>query len=168
MNSRLRRGTIRRKRRRERGTAFVEFSLVVLPLFACVLMTLDVAWIFFAWACIQEGAREGVRFAVTEQLLSGYSGQDASIRAVIENYSVGFVNSSNASSVVNIQYYLPTTMTAVSGTGSNASGNVIRITVGPITVGTFGPLFRNWSPISLKASSSDVMGGAPGSTPPSR
>jgi len=146
----------------------VEFSLVILPIMAFILMTLDLAWIFFAWACIQEGAREGVRFAVTGQLLSGYSGQDASIREVIEMYSCGFVNTSNASSVVAIQYYAPLTMTPLSGAGSNAGGNVVKITIGPIPVGTFGPIFRTWRAISLTASSSDVMEGSPSNTPVSR
>lgn len=141
---------------------------MILPLLACVFMTLDVAWILFTWASIQEGVREGVRFAVTGQILQGYSCQDASIRAVIESYSFGFVNSGNASTVVNIQYYSPLTMQPLSGQGSNAGGNVVKITVSPITVGTFGPIFRSWTPINLAAASSDVMEGSPNSTPPCR
>ncbi len=153
------------KKRRQRGSALIEFSMVVLPAFALVLMTLDLAWILFAWACIQEGAREGVRFAVTGQLAQGYSGQDASIQAAIEMYSFGFVNATNASSVVNIQYYSPLTMTPVNGVGSNAGGNVIKVTIGPISVGTFGPIFRHWTPINLEAAASDVMEGTPNNTP---
>lgn len=156
------------RHRRERGSALVEFTLVILPIMALMLMTMDIAWIFFAWASIQEGCREGVRFAVTGQLLSGYSGQDASIRAIIEECSFGFVNANNASSAVTIQYYSPLTLQPLNGAGSNAGGNVITITVSNISVGTFGPIFRRWAPVVLAASSSDVMEGSPNSTPPPR
>lgn len=47
------------KRHAERGSTLVEFSLVILPLIGFLFLTLDVAWIFFGWACIQEAAREG-------------------------------------------------------------------------------------------------------------
>jgi Flp pilus assembly protein TadG len=148
---------------RERGSVAVEFSLVLLPLFALLLMTMDLAWILFGWACIQEGVREGVRYAVTG---SGQSETtlDSSIRNVVKQYSFGFVNSSNVSSVVTVDYYSAasfsssTTPTPVNGlTGATGKGNVVKVTVSGVAVGTFGPIFRNWTPMTLAASSSDVM-----------
>ena len=133
---------------------------------AFVLMTVDMAWIFFAWACIQEGAREGVRYAVTGQVLSKTC-ETASIDSVIEKYSFGFVNSKNAASAISIQYYSPTNLTTpLTGSTRNAGGNVVKVVVGPITVGTFGPIFRHWQPIHLTARFMDVMEGSPNGTPP--
>jgi Flp pilus assembly protein TadG len=150
-------------RRRERGSVAVEFSLLILPLFALLLMTMDLAWILFGWACIQEGVREGVRYAVTG---SGQSETtlDSSVTDVVRQYSFGFVNASNASSVVSINYYSPTSFSSsttpapINGqVGATSKGNVVKVTVSGVAVGTFGPIFRNWSPMALAASSSDVM-----------
>ncbi len=164
-----------KRKRGQGGTALVEFTLVLLPLLAFMFMTLDLAWLIFGWASIQEGVREGVRFAVTGRVLSGYACQDASIRAIIQETSLGFVNASNSSSVINIQYYLPTTLTPVSGVGSNAGGNVIVITAGSATSGPaqiiIHPLVAIWfksTPFNLIVSSSDVMEGSPSSGPPCR
>ena len=129
---------------------------------------MDVAWIFFAWASIQEGVREGVRFAVTGQVLTGYSGQDASIREVVQQYSFGFISSANAATEIGIQYYSPTTLTPLSGVGSNSGGNVVKITVSGINVRSFGPIWRSGTTVALAASSSDVMEGSPGGVPPAR
>ncbi len=159
---------LRKNGNRQRGSALIEFSMMLLPLLACVFMTLDLAWILFTWASIQEGVREGVRFAVTGQVLQGYACQDASIRAVIQMSSIGFVNATNAASVVQIQYYDPLTLQPLNGVGSNAGGNVVKITVSQISVATFGPILRSWTPIKLAASSSDVMEGSPGGVPPCR
>ena len=157
-----------KRARGESGSALIEFTLTLLPLLGFIFLTIDIVWIIFAWGSIQEGAREGVRFAVTGQILQGYSGQDASIRAVVQQYSSGFVNSQNASSVVNIQYYLPTTLQPVSGVGSNAGGNVVKITVSGISVHSFAPILRTAAPIAITASSSDVMEGSPNGIPPAR
>ena len=149
--------------RRQRGTVAVEFSLLILPLFAFLLMTMDLAWIFFGWACIHEGVREGVRYAVTG------SGQpeanlDSAIRSVVEQYSFGLVNPTNVASTVSIYYYSPTSFASSTSPSpingqptATAKGNVIKITVSGVSVGTFGPIFRDWTPISLTASSSDVL-----------
>jgi len=59
------------------------------------MMALFFAMIDFPFALyiqntIREGAREGVRFAITQQ--TGSNGQDAAILAVVESYSQGFIN----------------------------------------------------------------------------
>lgn len=125
-------------------------------------MTMDLAWILFAWASIQEGVREGVRYGVA---LPVQSGLDNSIRQTVQQCSFGFVdpsnatsNSNNSNSIIQIHYYLPIGMTDVTGTSEAIQGgNVITVTVDSITVGTFGPLWRTWSPIQLSATSADVL-----------
>lgn len=151
-----------RRRRRQRGSAFLEFSLVFLPLVAFILMTMDLAWILFAWASIQEGVREGVRYGVA---LPVSSNLDNSIRTIVQQCSMGFVplsnatsTSNNSNSIIKINYYLPIGMTNVTGTSEAIQGgNVIQVSISSITVGTFGPLFRNWKPIQLSAVSADVL-----------
>lgn len=144
---------------RELGSATVEFSLVLLPLMALLFLTIDVAWMIFGWACIQEGAREGVRYAVTG------SGQaeatlDAATKAVVVQYSFGFAQSSN----ISVDYYpasgyASTGMPAsIDGTaGATATGNLIKVTVQGVTLKSFGPIFRSFSALQLSASASDIL-----------
>ncbi|MBV9223586.1 MAG: pilus assembly protein, partial [Acidobacteriaceae bacterium] len=75
----------RGRKKRERGSTLVEFTLTILPLLGLLMLTLDLAWVLFAWASIHEGVREGIRYAITMQ-------SDDSIRAVVKQYSFGFVN----------------------------------------------------------------------------
>lgn len=148
-----------RKRSSESGATTVEFCFILLPLFAFLLMTMDVAWIIFGWACIQEGAREGVRYAVTG------SGQaegtlDSSIKLVVEQYSFNFAKASNIS--IN---YTPSTGYSSSGSpaslngtaGATSAGNVVTVSVSGVTIGTFGAIFRTFTPVQLSASAADVL-----------
>jgi len=107
----------------ESGSATVEFAFVILPLFAILFMTINVAWIIFGSACIEEAAREGERYAVTG------SGQSEST--------------------------LPASLDGTSQ--ATAVGNIVKVTVQGVTIGSFGPLFRTWSSLQLFASASDVM-----------
>ena len=153
---------------RERGSTFVEFTLVILPIFAMFFLTIDLGWILFAYASIQEGVREGVRFAITGQTLAGSAGQDASIRQVVQNYSFGFVKPANAATQVNIQYFRPTDLTPVSGYNSNTGGNVVKVTVSGVSINPFGRLWRSTAAVVLSASSSDVVEPSPATGPPAR
>jgi Flp pilus assembly protein TadG len=143
----------------ESGSSTVEFSLVFLPLLALVFMSMDVAWIVFGWACIQEGAREGARYAVTGSGQSETS-LDSAIRSVVQQYSFGFAKASN----ISIDYYPPAGYSSsgppasIDGTaGATDVGNVVRVTVQGVTIGTFGAIYRKFTPVKLLASASDVM-----------
>jgi Flp pilus assembly protein TadG len=143
----------------ESGSVTAETALVILPLFAILLMTIDVAWIIFASACIQEGAREGVRYAVTGSGQSE-SSLDSSVKTVVKQYSFGFAATTN----VSVDYYPPTGYSSsgipASLDGSSqatAVGNIVKVTVQGVTMTSFGPLFRAWTPLQLSASASDVL-----------
>jgi Flp pilus assembly protein TadG len=143
----------------ETGATTVEFALALLPLFALLFMTIDLSWIILGWAAIQEGAREGARYAVTG---SGQSetALDSATKSVVVQYSFGFANASN----ISVDYYsaagyssagLPATLDGQ--TGATSVGNVVKVSVQGITIGTFGPIFRAFGPIVLSASASDVL-----------
>lgn len=156
------------RKKRERGSTLVEFALTILPLLGLLMLTLDVAWVIFAWASIHEAVRAGVRFAITSQVLPGYPGQDASIQAVVQQSSFGFITAQNVSSTVAIHYYSQTTLAEITGPGSNAGGNVVKIVVQGIPVIPIAPIWRSSSPLTLSASSSDVMEASPNGMPPQR
>ncbi len=157
-----------RRNRRQRGSSLIEFTLVLLPLMAMLLITIDLGWLLFAWASIQEAVREGVRFAVTGQT-GTFACQDAAIQSIVEQYSFGFVNSGNVNSIVSIQYFSPANLsTPLTGAGSNAGGNVVKISISNLPIQPLAPLWRSASPLILSASSSDIMEGSPNGTPPCR
>ncbi len=148
------------RRSRESGGTMVEFSLVLLPLLGFVFLIMDVAWAIFARSAIQEGVREGVRFAVVG---TPYSGQclGASVQQVVKSYSFGFITSNNLSSVTTT-YYSPTTFAQVTGSGSTAGGNIVQVSVSGISVVPLAPVWQGKTgflstPLSLSSVATDVM-----------
>ncbi len=141
---------------------------MIIPMFALLFLVIDLAWAVFASASLQESVREGVRFAVTGQLLPGSQHQDDSICQVVQKYSFGFVSSTNAASVIHINYYDPLTLTEKTGPGSNAGGNLVKVTVTGLSLKPLMPLWRSSSPLMLSASASDIVEPSPGGTPPTR
>ena len=75
-----------------------------MPLFGFIFLILDVSWMIFAQVTLQSAVRQGVRYAVTGQTMSGM-GQDASIRSVVQHAAVGFLPATQASSQIAINYY---------------------------------------------------------------
>ncbi len=139
---------IRRGKERQRGSTLVEFTLTLLPLLALLMLTVDLAWVLFAWACIHEGVREGVRFAITKQ-------SDANIISRVQQYSFGFVNNSSS---IQISYFAPdnTPKNSNDPTGNN-SGNIVKIVVSGISIGSMGPIWRSQSSLLLGAASADIV-----------
>src|SRR5664279_657467 len=97
---------LRRSTKRERGAELVEFSLVMIPMFGILFLTVDLAWMLFARATLQYAVREGARYAVTGQTLSGM-GQDESIRTVVQQNSMGILAGSTGASKITITYLDP-------------------------------------------------------------
>jgi Flp pilus assembly protein TadG len=151
-------GTSRRKLRQS-GSTILEFAFAILPLFALLFMVMDVAWIVIGWACVQEGAREGVRYATTG------SGQpestlDNGIKAVVQHYAFGFAQTNS----VAVHYYPPSGYSsigapaALDGTaGATAAGNIVTVVLPGVSLKSFGPIFRSVSTINISASASDVL-----------
>jgi|HubBroStandDraft_5_1064220.scaffolds.fasta_scaffold467148_2 Flp pilus assembly protein TadG len=151
----------------ERGSQVIELALVLLPLCALVFLILDIAWAFYVKATLQNAVREGVRYAVTSQTMTGL-GQDASIKTVVQQNAMGLLSGSAGVALINIQYYLPTTLAPVSGLNSNQGGNIVDVYVQGYSLPPLGPIFRNPAPLSLGAQSFDRMEGSPGGIPPAR
>ena len=148
----------------------LEGALVILPLMALGFALLDFALAIFIQNTLRNAVREGVRYAITQQ--TGASGQDAAITGVVEQNSMGFLNSSSLggsqpTATIAIQYYNPTTLTSVSGTGSNAAGNICVVTA-TIQHGWMVPLWRGTGVLTFNASSSDLMEPPPNGVLPTR
>ncbi len=137
----------------------MEFALLLPIFFAILFMTMDVGWILFGWVCIQEGAREGVRYSITG------SGQveatlDSATKLVVEQYSFGFAKATN----ISVDYY-PSTGYSASGmpasldgtSGATSVGNLVKVTVRGVTIKSFAPVWRNFGNVQLTASACDIL-----------
>src|ERR1700730_15407438 len=89
-------GRTNNRLRTQRGNAIIEASLVLLPLLAICFALLDIPLAIFIQNTLRNAVREGVRFAITQQ--TGAGGQDAAIRAIVIQNSIGFLNQSDIDS----------------------------------------------------------------------
>jgi Flp pilus assembly protein TadG len=157
-----------RKRARQSGNTLVEMALVMVPFLALVLATIELALPIFLKSTFVDAAREGCRYGITFQTAyngTTYSSQTAAITAVVEANSSGFLNSSNAN-LISVTYYNSTTFAQVTGSGANADGNLLMVSVSGYTYNWINPI--NWfygstsfsvtgSPLTLGASSMDRL-----------
>ena len=101
----------------------MEFGLVLLPLLAFVFLLMDTSWIIFARATLQHAAAKACGFGVTGQIVppasclrrfhpAGGGHEDA----------FGFVPSSQASSMVAVTYYNPSTLAGGDGHRKHGGG----------------------------------------------
>src|SRR5215467_15355994 len=79
------------KRRRQRGSQTVEAGLITLVMFSLIFLLMDISLSLFIKATLQEAARDGVRFGITEQLLSGDTYLTDSINKVARSSALGFI-----------------------------------------------------------------------------
>lgn len=145
--------TSENRKRRQKGAEVVEFGLTVIPLFGFIFLILDVSWMIFAQVTLQSAVRQGVRYAVTGQVMSG-KGQDASIKTVVQNAAVGFLAGTAGANQIAINYYLPNTMAS---TTSNAGGNIVEVSIQGFALSPFGPILHSGSPIAISAVASDIV-----------
>lgn len=149
---------------RESGSAYVELTLIFLPLFAILFAFIDFSMPIFLRSTLQSAVRAGARYAVTYQTISG-SGQDDSIRQVVQQNALGFLDGVSGAAKIFVKYYAPTDLsTEVTGVNSNTPGNVVEVSVANYTWGWIAPLsatlsqpFYATSPLVIAVSSADRM-----------
>ncbi len=152
------------RRRRSKGNTIVESAFVLLPMLAIMVATLDYSVVIFLQSTFRHAVREGVRYAVTSQTMSGM-GHDASIKAVVQRNSMGFLSGEAGAGKIHIRYYDPVTLVE---TASNAGGNLVEISIEGFTWNWMAPLMRGNTPITISARSSDLMESSPNGFPPAR
>jgi Flp pilus assembly protein TadG len=158
----------RRRYQKQRGSALLEGALIILPLLALGFALLDYPLAIFIQNTLRNAVREGVRYAITQQ--TGGGGQDAAITNVVQQNAMGFLNNADISAgnaSITINYYDKSTLAGVSGSGSNAQGNICVVTAS-VTRAWMAPLWRSTGLLTFTASSSDVMEAPPGGVLPTR
>lgn len=154
-----------RRRSGQKGNTFVEAAFVLVPLFALIFAIVDFGLAIFVRSTLQHATREGVRYAVTYQTMSGL-GHDASIKSVVQSASMGFLAGDSGAEKIHIRYYDPISFAEVS---DNSPGNLVEISVENYSFGFIAPVLRSAAPIAMTTRSSDRMEGLPGgASPPAR
>src|SRR4051812_31832758 len=95
-----------RRRRRCGGNTIIESVFTLLPTFALIFAFVDFGLVVFRWSTLQNAVREGCRYGITFQTLTG-NGQDASITAVVQQYALGIVKSTDSPKHIFVNYYNP-------------------------------------------------------------
>lgn len=157
-----------------------ELGIVLIPFLAVFLALFDFGMALFLKNTMQFAVRQGARYAITSQVMTGM-GQDDSIKTVVQQSSFGFLNyvapgppatTCAGTGCININYYQQTlgstpTLTLVTGAGSNAQGNLVQITAGGLSYAWMAPLLRSATALQFSVSSADIMEAQP-SGPPAR
>jgi Flp pilus assembly protein TadG len=76
------------RKRHQRGSEMLEYTLVLLPFLGFTFLIMDVAWVLYTQATIQNAVAEGVRYCITSQTMSGY-GLFGSTRNTVQTYAMG-------------------------------------------------------------------------------
>ncbi|MGB7760652.1 MAG: TadE/TadG family type IV pilus assembly protein [Bryobacteraceae bacterium] len=76
---------------KQRGSEMLEFTLVLLPTLGFMSLILNVGWAVYQKSSLQYAVGQGVRYAVTSQVITGL-GQRASIQTVVQANAFGKLN----------------------------------------------------------------------------
>jgi Flp pilus assembly protein TadG len=164
----IQRKPLSRRNRRRAGNALLESVFTLLPTFALIFAFIDFGLLLFRWATLQEAVREGCRYAITFQTVAG-EGQNASIEAIVQQYGMGLVTTTDSPQHIFVNYYSVTNLNTPIATGGNVPGNIVQVSVQNISWAWLAPIsgsfgsnaYRDTTPITLGVYSSDILGGYP-------
>jgi Flp pilus assembly protein TadG len=176
-------GIDNRKRARCRGVEIIEFTLVFLPMTAFIFVTFDLGWALYARSTLQYAVREGCRYAITGKTRTDLKdgggntyGQVDSIKAVVQQNSMGFLGSKPSDAgwnLIQVNFYDPTkdlntplTQTKPGDPAINVGNNIVEVSVVNFQLAPFLPLLRSAAALNFVARSSDRMEATPAAGPP--
>jgi hypothetical protein len=139
------------RRRGERGSQTVEAGLITLLMFALIFLLMDISLSLFIKSTLQDAARDGVRFAVTEQLLTGNTYLNDSINSVVRAGALGFIT--NPGCQVTISYFDP----YGGATTTPIGGDIVQVAITGYQYTPLGAIMKSSAPVSISVQASDVM-----------
>ena len=143
----------RRRRETQSGSYILEATGIFLLMFGLLFLVIDLGLTLFTKSTLQSAVHAGVRYAVTEQLASGTSYLNDSIKQVVQQNAIGMLNGTNGACKISINYY--NSVTGQADTTGNG-GDVVEVSVVGYSYNPVG-ILKSGSPITISASSSDVL-----------
>ena len=165
------------RRKRQRGSEPLEFTLVMVPMLGFLFLLLNVAWAVYSRATLQYAVAQGVRYAVTSQTLSGL-GQKDSIRTIVQRHAFGRLGANSSASQwssIQVHFYLPDGTDVSSVVGGNGEQNgvypLVEVSVESISNKNLMPTIKMpglgvLNNITMSARAWDRMEASPTSGPP--
>ena len=141
----------------QRGSQTIEGGLVCLILFGLILLVLDLSLSIFIKSTLTSAARDGVRFAVTGQLLPGDAYMNDSVTKVVQDSSMGFLAGPQNACLVSVTYFDPNGQ----ATTAPVPGNVVQVRVQGYAYTPMGALFKSGTPVPITTEASDVLEACP-------
>lgn len=136
---------------RRRGNAIVEFSLVGMAVLTLLFGTIDFHYALFARSMLRHAVGQGIRYGITGKTRTGLSHAD-SIKAVVQENSLGLLTSPDNAATVKVRYYLPDGVTETSTVTGN---NLLEVAVEDYPLIRMAPLF--WSDLTITNRLVDVL-----------
>jgi hypothetical protein len=126
-------------------------------MFGLIFLMLDMSLALFIKSTLQEAARMGVRFVVTDQTLAGDSYLDDSIVKVVQDNALGFLNGPSGACKVSVSYYNPN-----GGTVSTAGGGyIVEVAIRGVQYTPLAAIFKDSAPVTVNVQATDVMESCP-------
>lgn len=157
----------------------MEFTLILLPMLAMILVLMDTAWAIFAKSSLQYAVRIGVRTGITitaAQVAQGSSLTEV-VKATVQQNSKGLLAGSDGLKLIKVNYFKPPAAdstdpaTDVSGQNNgNAPGNVMQVSVQNFSLVPLMPRLFSWkaapdkNPLLLSVYAADLI--EPSRNPP--
>lgn len=166
-------GRRRRARHGQQGSETLAgaFAMMIMILFMVVIV--DIGWGVFVKVTLQHAVREGVRYAITNQVAAaeggGSLGHLSSIRGIVTYYAGNVL--SGQEDKVTVKFFNPSNLAEDTGPNRNRGGNVVMVSVENYEYFPIIPIGRNdpwWTldipqttPIVLTVHAADRMESCP-------
>jgi Flp pilus assembly protein TadG len=150
-------------RRGHRGSQTIEGALITLIMFGLIFLIFDMAFSLYIKSTLQEAARDGVRFAITGQMLPGDSYLNDSIVKTVQSSALGLLSGPNDACKVSVNYYDPYGGASTSATG----GYVVQVSVTGVQYTPLAAILKDSAPVMVNVQASDVMEACPAAGCPS-
>jgi Flp pilus assembly protein TadG len=143
----------------------IEFTLSFLPFMVLVITLVDLSWIIFAQASLQQAVRMAVRQGITLTSAQVTGNLTDTVKAAVQQHAVGFLNGATGKGYIKVHYFDQTNPSSdVSGQASgNTPGNIMQVSVQGYPLIPLMPRFFNWSgaidnsPFSMTVSAADMI-----------
>jgi Flp pilus assembly protein TadG len=160
------------RKRKQRGSEMLEFTMAFLPMLMFMFLILDVAWAVYTRATLQYAVAQGLRYGVTSQTttINGTAlGQVDSIRRKVQKSAfgkLGTTNSGTAWNSIQVHFYTPAGVDCTTTEGCNKTQPLVEVSVESFSQSTFMPTIRipglgTMNPIIMSARAWDRMEGEP-------
>jgi hypothetical protein len=150
-----------RRWHRQKGAETLAGALAMIVIIPFIVVLIDVGWGVFTKVTLQHAVREGVRFAVTNQVASdgngGNLGHLDSIKGVVLTYAGGVLQGQEDK--VTVKFFRGATLDEDSGPQPNRGGNVVMVSVEGYEYQPLIPINKlpGWSELEIKPNNPIVI-----------